>query len=90
MKRVIALPLALLLFAQIGCLRPFTSRLDRANEHLEQLRGQLEQGNAKVAESAERLRRMEQHLEEMNRRMQTMERFLKRFGGGADAEASSE
>jgi septal ring factor EnvC (AmiA/AmiB activator) len=79
--------LAALLLAQTGCLRPFTTRLDRANEHLEYLRGELARGNAQLEDSNERLRKMEQHMEDIRRKMGTMERFLKRFGAGTEVEA---
>ncbi len=82
--------LILLLFTQAGCLRQFTSRLDRANDHLEYIRGELARGNAQLAESTERLRKMEQHMEDMRQKMATMERFMKRFGGGGtDADSST-
>ena len=87
MKRLVLL--TVLLFTQTGCLRQFTSRLDRANDHLEYIRGELAKGNAQLADSNERLRHMEAHMEDMRLKMATMERFMKRFGAGADAEASS-
>jgi hypothetical protein len=83
MKRL-AVPL--LLLAQIGCLRPFTSRLDQANEHLENLRTELQKGIEQLAASNERLREMEKYLADVTQRMQTMERFMKRFGATADPE----
>jgi hypothetical protein len=83
MKR---LALFLVLFTQTGCLSQFTSRLDRANEHLEYIRGELARGNAQLADSNERLRQMERHMEDIRQKMATMERFMKRFGG-TDAEA---
>jgi hypothetical protein len=75
------------LLAQTGCLSPFTSRLDRANEHLVCIRGELARGNAQLADSNERLRQMERHMEDMRQKMATMERFMKRFGAGTDTEA---
>jgi septal ring factor EnvC (AmiA/AmiB activator) len=81
MKR---LALVALLFAQAGCMSQFTSRLDRGNAQLEQVRGELAKGNAQLAESTERLRQMEKYLADLTQRMATMERFLKRFGAGAD------
>ena len=85
MKRLVIV--ALLLFAQTGCLSQFTSRLDRANEHLEYIRGELAKGNAQLADSNERLRQMERHMDDMRQKMATMERFMKRFGAGTDAGA---
>jgi cob(I)alamin adenosyltransferase len=83
MKR---LALFFVLLAQTGCLSQFTSRLDRANEHLMYIRGELATGNAQLADSNERLRQIERHMEDMRQKMATMERFMKRFGGGTDAE----
>ncbi len=88
MKRLIAL--TVLLLAQTGCLRAFTSRLDRGNEHLEYIRGELAQGNAQLVDSNERLRRMEEHMEDMRRKMGSMERFMKRFGANAEADVEGQ
>ena len=82
MKRLV---LFLLLFAQTGCLSQFTSRLDRGNDQLEVIRGELARGNAQLVESSERLRQMEKYLADVTERMRTMERFMKRFGAGAEA-----
>jgi septal ring factor EnvC (AmiA/AmiB activator) len=87
MRRIAVL--AVLLLTQAGCLRAFTDRLDRANEHLEFIRGELKTGNAQLAASGEQLRRMEQHMEDMRQKMATMERFMKRFGGRADGGAEA-
>ena len=78
---------ALVLLVQTGCMSQFLSRLDRGNEHLEYIRGELARGNAQLADSNERLRQMERHMEDMRQKMATMERFMKRFGAGTDAEA---
>lgn len=84
MTRIV--PLLVLLIAPVGCVRQFTERLDRGNQHLEFIRGELATGNARLTESAEQLRRMEQHMEDIKLKMATMERFMKRFGaGGVDA-----
>ena len=83
MKRFLVL--VVLLLTQTGCLSQFTSRLDRANNHLDYIRGELARGNAQLAESTERLRKMEAYMEDMNRKMATMERFMKRFGTDADS-----
>jgi septal ring factor EnvC (AmiA/AmiB activator) len=85
MKRLVTL---VLLLAQTGCLSQFTSRLDRGNDQLVCIRGELARGNAQLAESAERLRQMEKHLADVTQKMATMERFLKRFGAGADGGVS--
>src|SRR5262245_11310334 len=81
MKRI---ALLVVLFAQTGCMSQLTSRLDRGNAQLEQVRGELAKGNAQLAESTERLRQMEKHLADVTQRMGALERFLKRFGAGAD------
>lgn len=79
---------AVLLLTPTGCLSQFTSRLDRANDHLNDLTAQLKAGNEKLAESSEVLRRMAQQMEEANRKM---DRLLKRLGGvDADAAAAPE
>ena len=80
MKRLAIL--VFLLFTQAGCMRPFLNRLDRANDHLEYMRGELVKGNTMLMDSNERLRKMEEHMEDMRQKMATMERFMKRFGGG--------
>jgi hypothetical protein len=41
-----------------------------------------------MVHSNERLRQTERHMEDMRQKMATMERFMRRFGGGTDAEAA--
>ncbi|HYT95471.1 MAG TPA: hypothetical protein VEL76_42525 [Gemmataceae bacterium] len=80
MKRLLIT--AVLLLAQTGCLAPFTRRLDRAIQALDDIQVQMKVGNAKLTEATEAMRRMELQLEDANRKLATFERFMKRFGGG--------
>jgi chromosome segregation ATPase len=93
MRRRIALALMPLLLT--GCLTPFTSRLDQANQRaadvLEQLiiansklseaAASLERSEKKLDEASATLRRMELRLDEMDRRTEVIEKGFRKMLG---------
>lgn len=60
-------------------MRPFLERVDR-------IQGELEKANTKLVEATVTLNKMETELEVANQRLQSLDRFMKRFGGPVSIE----